>query len=243
MVYFMKSLIVFGSMTSIAIALMLFIFSCVVMLTDGQGALIFIFTLPITIALLVLSAVMLKKVDTNHPFLASLQLVPKIASGCLAAFFVFSFIPGLQHLSGFFLKGVETTFTYITGKTPRVFFQDRASFPTKLSEALKDHKTVSLSELDVTFAWDKFCVLGPYTDNQKAKSILGLDWNIEDHSEIHFSDSINAVVFFYEGRVNKVVDLKRGIADFKNLDTCFAREKTNFEVMSDTNGRLVLNRK
>jgi hypothetical protein len=107
--------------------------------------------------------------------------------------------------------------------------------------ALANHApTVSFATLGVTFAWDRVCVFGPYTDRAKAASVLQLDWNIEERSQIAMSDSVNALVFLYQGKVNQVVDLKRGIADFKALDRCFAREHTTFRVEVDADGRKIL---
>jgi hypothetical protein len=131
---------------------------------------------------------------------------------------------------------VGRVFTYATGKTPYVYFKDRASFPNKLTDALKENNRIVLSNLDVTFAWDKVCIFGPYTNNEKAKTILQMDWNVEDRSEIHYSDSINALVFIYQGKVNNVVDLRRGIADFRSVDLCLSREQTAFDVELDGNG-------
>ena len=67
-----------------------------------------------------------------------------------------------------------------------------------------------------------------------------MNWNIEERSEIHFSDSVNALVFLYQGSVNQVVDLKRGIADFKDLDICLPRNQANFELRTDANGLTIL---
>lgn len=122
------------------------------------------------------------------------------------------------------------------------FFKERASFPTKLSAQLKkeNQKTIIFSDLDVTFAWDKVCILGPYTNKAKAKSVLNMNWNIEERSQIHVSDSVNALVFLYQGSVNQVIDLKRGIADFQDLDMCLNRNQANFEIRTDPNGLRIL---
>jgi hypothetical protein len=86
----------------------------------------------------------------------------------------------------------------------------------------------------------RVCIFGPYTNNEKAQSVLHMNWNIEERSEIHFSDSVNALVFLYQGSVNQVVDLKRGIADFKDLDICLSRNQANFELRTDANGLKIL---
>mgnify|MGYP001405756559 CR=1 FL=1 len=67
-----------------------------------------------------------------------------------------------------------------------------------------------------------------------------MNWNIEERSEIHFSDSVNALVFLYQESVNQVVDLKRGITDFNDLDICLSRNQANFELRTDANGLRML---
>ena len=62
-----------------------------------------------------------------------------------------------------------------------------------------------------------------------------MNWNTEDRSQISFSDSINVLVFIYQGSVNHVVDLKRSVANFKNAEICLPREQANFEVEVDAN--------
>lgn len=84
------------------------------------------------------------------------------------------------------------------------------------------------------------CIFGPYTNNEKVKSVLNMNWNIEERSQIHVSDSVNALVFLYQGSVNQVVDLKRGITDFTDLDMCLSRNQANFKIRTDASGRRIL---
>jgi hypothetical protein len=169
-----------------------------------------------------------------------IRYLPKGFSIFLVIFFASAFIPGLQKLPEAWMTLTGKTFTWVTGKTPYAFFRERASFPKKLAEKLKDKQEVVFSELGVTFAWDKVCIFGPYTNNEKAMSVTGLTWSIEERSEISFSDSVNALVFLYQGSVNHVVDLKRGIADFKELDLCISRDKARFAAETNANGATVL---
>lgn len=218
------------------IAGFVFLASCVITLSDGQGALIFIFSIPIMFVLLASALGLSRKIKKDDEAAVWIKRSPKILAGFLGAFFVVSFFPGSRKLSDAFMGLVGKSFVYATGKTPYAFFKDRASFSAKLEEALKAQKKINFSDLDVTFAWDRVCVFGPYTNAEKARSVLNIDWNIEERSQIHLSDSINALVFLYQGRVNQVVDLKRSITDFKNLDICLFRNDTVFEAGVDLNG-------
>ena len=219
------------------LAFIVFLGSCVITLSDGQGALVFAFSIPIMVALLIFAIFISRKLKASEKSYFQIVYVPKTVLGLLLIFFSFSFVPVLRRVPETFLGWVGTSFVGITGKTPKAFFRDRASFSNKLSQALLSEKMVSFSKLDVTFAWDKVCVFGPYTNNDKAKQVLNFDFSIEERSQIHHSDSINALVFLFQGRVNQVVDLERSIADFKDLDICVSREKANFDVEMDASGK------
>lgn len=224
------------------LTLIIFLASYVITLTDGQGALVFAVSIPAMSILLFCALMFSRKLKANNHSTWCIDYFPKIVSAFLIAFFVSLFVPGLRKLPDTFMNLVGTTFTYATGATPYVFFKERASFPTKLSAQLQNgnQKTIIFSDLDVTFAWDMVCMFGPYTNNEKAKSVLNMNWNIEERSEIHFSDSVNALVFLYQGSVNQVVDLKRGIADFTDLDMCLNRNQANFELRTNANGHRIL---
>lgn len=218
------------------IAAFIFLASCVVAQSDGQGALVFIFSIPLMAALLTFAIFLSRKKETQKYAFFPIANVPKILACFIVLFFASAFVPGLRKAPELVMDLVGNMFSRVTGKTPYAFFKDRASFQNKLENALKLQTKINFSDLGVTFAWDTVCIFGPYTSKDKAEQILKFEWNIEERSEIHFSDSINALVFLYQGSVNQVVDLKRGIADFKNQDTCISREKAIFELEIDPNG-------
>jgi hypothetical protein len=217
-------------------AVIIFLASCVIALSDGQGAIVFILSIPVMSGLLFLAGLLCRKITVKQNSFFRLEYIPKCFFGFLVLFFVFLFIPGLQKLPVSFLECVGKTFAQATGKTPYAFFKDRASFANKLSKAIKRSNGINFSDFDVTFAWDKVCILSPYTNNEKANQVLKMEFNIEERSQIHQSDSINALVFLFQGDVNQVVDLKRSIADFKVLDVCYARESARFIAEVDANG-------
>lgn len=239
----MKKILLFAGFGLLQLlSLVVFIGSCIITLSDGQGALIFIFSIPILFLLQAVAFLISKKLMAMETHTKRLVLVPIVFSILVLMFIVTSFIPYLQKIPHTFLEFVGTSFTTITSKTPYTYFKERSSFENKLTSELANPElqSIQFSELDVTFAWDTLCLFGPYTNNQKARSILKLDWNIEERSQIHASDSINALVFLYQGKVNKVIDLKRSIADFQNLETCLDRTQTKFEISTDLNGRKIL---
>jgi len=97
-------------------------------------------------------------------------------------------------------------FEAASGKTPYAYFKERRSFGRLLEKQLEKSgiNEIDFATIGATFARDSICIFGPYTKNEKAKSVLGSDWKIEEQSEIHFSDSVNARVFLFEGKVNKL---------------------------------------
>lgn len=217
----------------------MFLFSCVVTLTDAQGAFIFILSIPAMVVALVVAWAAGRAVSPPRFYVRA----PKILTISLVFFFVMAPVPILNIIPSAFLQAVGAAFETATGKTPHAYFADKKAFDTLLVRALTDPAAahhVDFSVLDVIFAWDRVCVFGPYTNNAQARTVLKIDFNIEDRSTIAQSDSVNALVFLYDGRVNKVVDLKRDVADFAALDTCYARDKTVFTVTRDPNGRTVL---
>ncbi len=239
---FMNKLLSVGVLLLTLLTLIIFLASCVITLTDGQGALVFAVSIPAMSILLFCAVMFSRKLKANNPSRWRIDYFPKIVSVFLIAFFISLLVPGLRKLPDTFMNLVGTTFTYATGTSPYAFFKERASFPTKLSAQLQkeNQKTIIFSDLDVTFAWDMVCIFGPYTNNEKVKSVLNMNWNIEERSQIHVSDSVNALVFLYQGSVNQVVDLKRGITDFTDLDMCLSRNQANFKIRTDASGRRIL---
>jgi len=236
----MRKFLVAGVWVLTFLVALLFLASCVVTLSDAQGALVFVFSLPIMGGLLLIAWLLARKAEGYPGASRRLARVPRYFGYFLGAFLVTALIPGVQLLPAAFMGGVGAAFTQVVGATPYAFFKERASFPNKLKNALAENKRVAFSELGVTFAWDTVCVFGPYTNEQKAKEILKMDWNIEERSQIYHSDSINALVFLYQGKVNQVVDLSRGLADFQRVDLCLPRPQASFELELDADGRKVL---
>jgi hypothetical protein len=175
--------------------------------------------------------------------IATTQLLSTQALGIFIGLFVaLSPIPALNAVPGAVLSGVGKTFEYFTGKSPYAFMKERNNLENSLRRHLEKFPTpnLNLGQLPVTFAWDRVCFFPPYTNGAEAKKVLGLDWNLEEYSQIKFSDSVNALVFLYEGRVNKTADLPRRLAEFGALGGhCFARREAIFTGTRNAEGRLV----
>ena len=77
--------------------------------------------------------------------------------------------------------------------------------------------------------WDRVCVLGPYTNNQKAAQTLGFAWAVETLTDVYRNDGISVLVFVRGDAVLKHVEHSRGSGDFSNLSgRCFPRDRAKF---------------
>ena len=78
-------------------------------------------------------------------------------------------------------------------------------------------------------AWEKVCVLGPYSNNDSAKQTLGFEWNAETRTSIQTNEGISLLLFVQDKEVVSYVEHPRNHGDFSNLTTqCFPREKAQF---------------
>lgn len=115
------------------IAIMVFIISCAITLSDGQGALVFIFTIPLMTVLLFIAVRIIGEKKLGSSFIR-LDFFPKLVAGFLILFFISSFIPTARVFPDFIMKTVEKMFVVATGKTPYVFFKDRSSLASRLKK-------------------------------------------------------------------------------------------------------------
>lgn len=78
-------------------------------------------------------------------------------------------------------------------------------------------------------AWEKVCILGPYSYNDTAKQTLGFEWNAEAKTSIQTNEGISLLLFVQDKQVVSYVEHPRNHGDFSNLTTqCFPREKAQF---------------
>ncbi|MGB0911340.1 MAG: hypothetical protein ACPGYT_13340 [Nitrospirales bacterium] len=87
---------------------------------------------------------------------------------------------------------------------------------------------VNLPEV-VTIPWDRVCILGPYSNNDSAKTTLGFDWDAESKTSIQTNEGITVLLFVKDQTIVEFVEHLRINGDFANLSRqCFAREKAMF---------------
>ena len=100
-----------------------------------------------------------------------------------------------------------------------------------------ERRAVALSAA-VPGDWDRVCILGPYTDNEKAAQTLGFPWAAETLTDIHQNDGMSVLVFARGNAVVKHVEHPRGSGDFSSLSgRCFPKARARFvQVIPPGNG-------
>jgi hypothetical protein len=78
-------------------------------------------------------------------------------------------------------------------------------------------------------AWDRVCVLGPYSNNAAAKTTLGFDFDAEGRTAIQGNDGIVLLLFVRGDQVTDFVEHPRNLGDFAALSgQCFERKRARF---------------
>ena len=78
----------------------------------------------------------------------------------------------------------------------------------------------------VPFPWTQVCVMGPGSDSQAAKALLGFDWDADAHSDVRDDDSVVLLIFTNKNMVVGAVDYSRELAPWAG--TCHLREQAKF---------------
>lgn len=82
------------------------------------------------------------------------------------------------------------------------------------------------------FPWDKVCILGPYTPDDKVDSLTGIQGAAGQAYDIRSNDGINVLMFVREGRIASSVAHGRNQGDFgpEVVGQCYSREQANFSI-------------
>lgn len=74
-------------------------------------------------------------------------------------------------------------------------------------------------------AWEKVCVLGPYSNNDTAKQTLGFEWNAEAKTSIQTNEGISLLLFVQDKQVVSYVEHPRNHGDFSNNNAVFSERE------------------
>ncbi len=106
------------------------------------------------------------------------------------------------------------TDAYRTPPNPRLQRTPSASPPSPLSrnrvrsEASHEGATIRLADM-TSFAWDRVCLLGPYTMRNEAEACLGFAWPQFESTGLDMADQFSLMVFAASERVVHVEPLSR----------------------------------
>ncbi|MFN0037936.1 MAG: hypothetical protein ACKVP2_00275 [Burkholderiales bacterium] len=209
----------------------LFVFTCFTAASDAQGAILFIFTGPVILALLAVSVV-LGALARSTGGGRILLWISGASALFVTSFFLASLHPALRAFPEAVIDGVASAYQAITGESPYTSAHKSHDVMGMLRGelAFSNGARLDISRLRTRRDWDRVCVLGPYTNASAAREVLGArDWNSELFSRIAVSDVISTLVFLANEKISYVVEVPRQEADFANLSRqCYPREAAIF---------------
>lgn len=86
--------------------------------------------------------------------------------------------------------------------------------------------------------WERVCVLGPYTMNERAEKLLGFKWDATGKTSIGSNDGINVLVFVQGSEVIAYTEYPRNKGDFLHLfPRCLPRERATVVRETDLDPR------
>ena len=89
------------------------------------------------------------------------------------------------------------------------------------------------------FTWDKVCIFGPYTTDDKVDSLTGIQGAASHAHGIRSSDSINVLMFVKSAGIAASVALGRNQGDFgpEVVGKCYPREQAIFSIRTPSPNR------
>jgi hypothetical protein len=82
------------------------------------------------------------------------------------------------------------------------------------------------------FPWDRVCILGPYTPDDKVDSLTRVQGAAGRAHDIRSSDGINVLMFVSDDRIAASIAHARNRGDFgpEVVGKCYSREEANFSI-------------
>jgi hypothetical protein len=112
----------------------------------------------------------------------------------------------------------------------------------RLSRQIADAKrpVIDLAEI-VPAAWDRVCILSPYTNNEQAERVLGFAWDVQSKADIAADEGKVVLVFVRDREVVDYAEHNRGRGDLADLKPpCLERSAAKFVRHFGADGRLYL---
>lgn len=220
------------SVVALLVATVVFVYSCYVAASDAQGAILFIFSGPVILVLL-LGAVVTGLLARRAGAGSALAWLSGAGLAFSIAFFAAAFFAPLRAFPDGVIGAVAWGYQAFSGESPATAAHKGHDVTGMIRAELEFSKgqRIDLSRLRTRNDWDRVCIFGPYTGNAAARSVLGTDvWDIEKYNRISTSDSISTLIFMNGKSVSYAIDFPRGEADFAKLTLrCVPRASAVFE--------------
>ena len=192
-----------------ASVIVLFVGSCFLTASDGQGAFVFIFTAPLAFGLLVLGYFL----DSRPKF--TFFKAHFLAQGFFwILFFVSAFVPPLRPFSQGVVERIAKASELVTGMTPYMWARRNQPAALALDKNLREaREQITLEQISVVEKWNRICVFAPYTTEKDAGQVIGYYSATMARSRAAKSDRYVALVFINDQGTIAVLDADRNIVD------------------------------
>ena len=136
-------------------------------------------------------------------------------------------------IDGRLLKGLPALVLIIEGCGPGY---DEALEARLLGAAETERRIVDLSEV-VDGAWDRACIIGPYTSPEAAQEAMGFAWDGIRRSGIANRDDVWLLAFLGDEEVEFSAVVGRRLEFLAGGAVCYARREARFESVAELGGR------
>lgn len=196
----------------------IYIFSLIVMTSDAQGIFIFFVAIPVIVVLGAIAVLLSRKISISRNYFL------KFSQFVLFGLFLFSIsglIPILDIIPKTSVDFLISSFTEVTGKTPRQYFSDRNNLEKLIQAELNTSSgtQINFSKINTAHSWNRLCIFTPYTSDLVADQLVGQSFSLSTYSEISSSDSIHVIALFDDKSLVKYLNMKRSVIDFDLKDS------------------------
>jgi len=216
-----------------------FVFSCFAAASDGQGAIVFLLSVPLSLLLLALGLFL----AIRKPVPGSVRILAAVlcAEGAFLLLFLVSAVtPPLGSFADGTMGVVSGGFEALTGLRPYAWVRRNQELAGRIERGVSDAPGgVSAELLSPGKEWERLCFFGPYTDDAAAAKTLGFLSATMQRSRVRGSDAYTALVYLgKDGSVLELVDVKRSSLDFSPLSgSCLSPAEFPITVAQDAAGR------
>lgn len=215
------------SSAAIVITLAAFLFSCMIIPTDAQGAFIFIFTLPVMVLSSIIGYFVAKKNNLDV-----LKVLNSAAIILVGLFFVSAFVPGLHFFSDGIINGSTKAFTAFMGETPKKYFSRRNNMYQLIQDELDktQRQKIDFTKIDSRYDWNRLCFFDNNSKQAAVDSSVGQSFDLKMYNPYKDDPTHRQVLIFIENKSTSYYTwYKPSELDFtKYIGQCIERSKAVF---------------